>query len=173
MRLSLCFTLLLLSALGTSLGQDTSFSAGPQYLLNYGSPMFAHPISTPSLSLAGSPLEVGANNATGALIAGADDRTVLPPQGVALPQIDLLPILYGAPPINVIEISFGESETSLSQLPASILNSGVWQMTTADSLRERGYGLTVAEAAAHSKARSKHATRIYTNADIDRLRGGS
>jgi hypothetical protein len=173
MRVSLYFTLLLLSALGVASGQDTNFSTGPQYLMTYGSPMFAHPISTPSLSLAGPPLEAGATNATGVLIAGADDHTVLPPLAVALPQIDLFPILYGAHPANVVEISFNESETPVSPLPASILDTGVLQIATAESLRERGYGVTIAEAAANSKARVRRATRVYTNADIDRLHGGS
>ena len=172
MRVSLNLILLLLSALGMASGQDTNFSTGPQYLMTYGSPMFARPISTPSLSLSGPPLEAGASNATGVLIAGADDHSVLPPLAVALPQIDLLPILYGAPPVNVVEISFSESETPLSPLPASILDIGVLQIVTADSLRERGYGIAIAEAA-NSKARIRRATRIYTNADIDRLHGGS
>ena len=34
MRVCSCCVLLLLSALGIALGQDTNFSAGPQYLLN-------------------------------------------------------------------------------------------------------------------------------------------
>jgi hypothetical protein len=46
-------------------------------------------------------------------------------------------------------------------------------MTTAQALRERGYGITVAEAAAFDKARTRHATHTYTNADTDRLRGGN
>jgi hypothetical protein len=173
MRVSLCFTLLLLSALGAASAQDTNFSTGPQYLMNYGSPMFARPISTPSLSLTDPPLEVGASNATGVLIAGADDRTVLPPRAVATPETNLFPILYGAPPVNVVEVSFSESEAPLSPLPGSIMDAGVLQMTTAASLRERGYGVTIAEAAARSRARITHAARIYTNADIDRLHGGS
>jgi hypothetical protein len=173
MRVSLCFTLLLLSAVGIASGQDTNFATGPQYLMNYGSPMFAQPISTPSLSLAGPALDVGASNATGVLIAGANDRNVSPPAAVALPQIDLLPIFYGAAPVNVVEISFAESDASLSRIPDSILDAGVWQVTTADALRERGYGVTLVEAAASGKARMRHAARVYTNADIARLHGGS
>lgn len=80
MRVCSCCVLLLLSALGIALGQDTNFSAGPQYLLNYGSPQFARPISTPSMSFTERPLEVGASNATGVLIAGAENQTVLPPR---------------------------------------------------------------------------------------------
>jgi hypothetical protein len=168
---SFCCTLLVLSALGTAFAQDTNFATGPQYLMNHGSPFFARSISTPSLSLAGPPLEVGATNATEGLVAGADNRT---PSSRRQPDVNLFPVYYGAPPASVIEISFPEySEPSKGGLPASILDTGVWQMTTAQALRERGYGVTLPEAAAYGKAQIRHATRVYTNADIDRLHEAS
>jgi hypothetical protein len=46
-------------------------------------------------------------------------------------------------------------------------------MMTAQALRERGFGLTVAEAAAEAKERIRHANHIYTNADAARLHGGN
>ena len=176
MRVSLCCMLLVLSA-EIAFGQDTNFSTGPQYLLNSdqvknGPSFLARPISTPSMSLEAPPLDVGANNATGVLIAGAGNQNVLPPAPDALPTIDLLHIYYGAPPPSVIEVS-SASESSANQLPASILDTGVWQMTTAKALRDRGYGLTLAEGAAYGKAQTRHANRVYTNADIDRLHSGS
>jgi hypothetical protein len=149
--------LLVLSALGTALGQDTNFPSGPQYLMKSGSPLFARPISTPSISLSGPPLEVGASDATGVLVAGAVDQNVLPPSPAALPKIDLFPIYYGGSPASV------------NPLPASIVDTGVSQVTTAHALRERGYGVTLAEGATYAKAQTRHATRVYTNADIDRL----
>jgi hypothetical protein len=164
--------LLMLSALGIAFGQDTNFPSGPQYLMNYGSPFFARPISTPSISFTEPPLEVGASNATGVLIAGAETQTVSPPNPDASPKIDLFPIFYGVPPANVIEIS-SSSEPSPNPLPASILDTGVWQMTTAEGLRERGYGVTLVEATAYGKAQTRHANRVYTNADIERLHSGS
>jgi hypothetical protein len=175
MRVSLCCTLLLFSAVGLALGQDTNFATGPQYLMNYGSPLFARPISTPSMSLAGPPIEIGARDASGVLIPGAEDKTVLPPLAVALPAIDLFPIFYGDRPVSVIEVSFSEgSGGSLpSQLPASIQDTGVWQITTAKALRERGYGVTLVEAAAYSKAHAHHSSRVYTNDDLQRLHGGN
>jgi hypothetical protein len=172
MRPFLYCVLIVLSAIGMAFAQDTNFATGPQYLLNYGSPLFARPISTPSKSLAGPPPEVGASDATGVLTAGAENQYVAPPSAVALPKIDLFPIFYGGPPASVVEISFAESQASPNPLPASILDNGVWQITTAQALRERGYGVTVAEAAAYDKARTRHATHIYTNADTDRLHGG-
>jgi hypothetical protein len=171
MRFSLGCGLLVLSALAAAFCQDTNFSAGPQYLMNYGSPAFARSISTPSIALTSPPLEVGASNATGVLIAGADNQTVLPPNPDARPTIDLFPIFYGTPAPSVIEISF-PPEASANQLPADFLDTGVWQVTSAQALRERGYGVTIADAAVYSKAHVRHATRVYSNADIDRLRIG-
>jgi hypothetical protein len=168
MRFSFCCTLLVLSALGMAFGQDTNFATGPQYLAQ-GSPLFAHSISTPSLSLTGRALEVGASNATESLIAGADDQTTAPQPHSG---VNLFPIYYGAPRASVIEIS-SPSEPSSNRIPASILDTGVWQITTAEALRERGYGTTLAEVAAQGKARNRHATHVYTNADVDRLHGGS
>ena len=170
MRFCLCSTLLVLWAMGVAAAQDTNFANGPQYLMNYGSAYYARPISTPSLSLSGPALEVGASNATAGLIAGAENQTVSLPQ--SLPQVDLFPIYYGGRPTSVIEISFSESLPP-GGLPESILDTGTWQMTTAQALRERGIGVTVAEAAAYDKARAGHATHVYTNADIDRLHKSS
>jgi hypothetical protein len=199
MRISFHFvlasTLLILSSEGIAFSQDTNFATGPQYLMNYGSPLFAHSISTPSLSLAGPPIEVGASNATGVLNAGASVQNVLPPSPDALPKIDLFPIFYTevfpsdlkpsfslaepfpgllqeTPPIPPLQPSISNlPEPSPNQLPPSILDNGVWQMTTVQALRERGYGLTVAEAAAEAKDRIRHANHIYTNADAARLHG--
>jgi hypothetical protein len=199
MRVFFCCTILI-SALGVAWTQDTNFASGPQYLINqtsgyassyspisgsrqygsinygladYGLTFFLRPISTPSLSFSDPPLEVGASNATGVLIAGAENQVVLPPQAVALPRIDLFPILYGQPPVQKIEINFSETSSASAPIPASIAEDGVVQLTTPQALRQRGYGVTVAEAAAYSKARATHATRVYTNADIDRLHSGS
>ncbi|HWO36880.1 MAG TPA: hypothetical protein VNO32_49510 [Candidatus Acidoferrum sp.] len=171
---SLLSALLLVSSATLVCGQDTNFANGPQYLMT-GSPLFARPIATPSMSLQDAPLEIGADNATGVLISGAENQTVLPPQAVDLPKIDLLPIYYGVVPVSDIEISFAGSsgERSAAELPASILDTGVGQTTTAEALRERGYGVTLGVAASRNKAHTQHATRVYTNADIDRLHGGS
>jgi len=172
MRVRLCVMLFVLSTLGIAIGQDTNFPSGPQYLMNYGSPVFARSISTPSITLTDPPLQVGASNATGILIAGAADQTVLPPAADAQPATDLFPIYYGAHAPSVIEISF-TAESASNDLPASILDTGVSEMTTVQELRERGYGVTVVEGAAYGRAQTRRATRVYTNADIDRLHSGS
>ena len=176
MRVSSCFLFLVLSTLGVAFGQDTNFPTGPQYLMNSdsmrnGSPLFARPISTPTMSLTDPPLVVGASNATGVLIAGAENQTVSPPTPDALPKTDLFPIFYGEPTASTIEISFPFEPSA--NLPEGFLDTGVWQMTTAQALRERGYGVTLVEAAAYGRAHTRHANRVYTNADIDRLHNGS
>src|SRR5271170_8013479 len=101
MRISLCFVLvctLVLLTQGIAFSQDTNFATGPQYLMNYGSPLLARSIATPSTSLAGQPIAVGASNATGVLSAGAGTQNVLPPCPDALPKIDSFPIFYGGAP---------------------------------------------------------------------------
>jgi hypothetical protein len=168
--------ILALGLAGTAFAQETNFASGPQYLMTTGSAMFARPISTPSTSLSGPPLEVGASDATGVLIAGAATHYELPPVAVVLPKIDLFPIFYGDAPVSDIEVRFPkptENAGSGPQLPPRIGDGGVWQATTAQELREGGYGMTEAEAAAENKKSGARSTRVYTNADIERLRGGS
>jgi hypothetical protein len=168
--------LLVIFTFGMAFGQDTNFATGPQYLATSGSSLFARPIATPTLSFTAPPLEAGAGDATGVLTPGAEDQTVLPPQAVSEPAIDLLPIYYGEGPISVIEISQPSASTEPSftaTLPPGILDVGVEQLTTPQALQDRGYGIPLAETAAHMKARSHSATHVYTNADIDRLQGGS
>jgi len=174
MRVSFCCTVLVLAFLGAAFGQDTNFASGPQYLMTHGSPLFARPISTPSMSLSGPPLELGASSATAGLTAGAENQTVTSRSATDLPFVDFFPIYYGVVPVSVIEITFAkESERSFRELPSSILDTGVWEITTAEALRERGYGVTLAEGAEESKARGRHATHVYTNADIERLHKSS
>ncbi|MFZ1007877.1 MAG: hypothetical protein WAN65_13635 [Candidatus Sulfotelmatobacter sp.] len=128
-------------------------------------------ISTPSLSLAGPALEVGASNATGNLNAGAETQTVGVPEAVALPKANLFPIYYGVPAANVIEISFPAASSksiARTEIPQSILDIGVGRIIEAQDLWESGYGVTLPEAVAYGKVHIRRATRIYTNADIER-----
>ena len=168
-----CFYCTLIFISAAAFGQDTNFATGPQYLITTGSPMFARPISTPTLSFASPPVEVGADNATARLTAGAENQTVLLPPADTLPQVDFFYFYYGPPPLTVIEISFAEPSSAHRELPDSILDTGVWELTGVQALRERGYGVTLPEAAAYSRAHIRHATHFYTNADVDRLHGAS
>jgi hypothetical protein len=170
MRVSSLCALLVLSTATFVAGQDTDFASGPQYLMN-GSLLFARPLSTPSLSLAGPALEMGASSATDGLTVGADNQT---PSPQPFTEPNLFPIYYGRPSTSVIEISFAETSFAYpTELPASILDTGVSQVTTLQAIRERGHGETLEGAAAYVKTIAGGAARVYTNADIDRLRGGS
>ena len=170
MRVASRLLLLWLLAAGVAAGQDTNFATGPQYLMNYGSPIFLHPISTPSIAWQSPLLEVGASDARSGLSAGPENRTTdsLPQPA---PPADLSPIYYGEPAVSEVEISFSgnEGEAELEALPASILDVGTWQMTTIEALHERGYGVSLAEAAAYWKTHPQHATHAYGNGDIERL----
>ena len=162
MRLAPLFCLLFALA-GLSAAQDTNFSVGPQYLLT-GSPMWARPIATPTLSLE-APLppipdlpEIGPVIETQPYISNPDLRH----------QADLFPVYYGYPAAGVVELSSAEPPR---ELPASLVDSGVVVMIDAPSVHEPGYGITLGEVAAFWKAHKPHAPRVYTNADVERLHG--
>lgn len=165
MRVALgCSVLLLLVLTGMAVAQDTNFDRGPQYLLTNGSPMFAQPIATPIMSLPAPAREIGASDSTEGLAAGAENGTIMPP-APALP--DLFPIYYGRAWVNEIRMS---SPAQSIELPAGLLDDGVGQVTSSQALVQQGYGLTLAQAAAQAKARARHAGRVYTNEDVNRLR---
>jgi hypothetical protein len=174
MRLAASFSLV--AALGVSLAlalpsaaQDTNFSTGPQYLVN-GSPLFARPITTPSLSLETPLDQPTAQSGSDALVEQAVENKL--EQG---PPLNFSSIYYGPPAAEGTVVSSNNSEAhgEVLQFPSSIAESGVTQMIDAQTLRQRGYGLTLAEAAAQWKARKSSPVRTYTNEDIERLRQGS
>jgi hypothetical protein len=88
-------------------------------------------------------------------------------------QADLTRIYWGEPKIQEVaeEIEITSAESTHS-LPASILDVGVMGMVDPQSLRELGYGTSLAEAAAFWKMHKPAASRVYTNRDIERLHGG-
>ncbi|MGP0017664.1 MAG: hypothetical protein ACLPHP_03770 [Candidatus Sulfotelmatobacter sp.] len=144
--------------------QDTSFSAGPQYLITSSfSPLFARPIATPSISLAAPLPEIQSPPAIGPVV---ENQPFVANSDLSR-QPDLFPIYYGTPMTSVVEITSAEPPRSL---PASIVDSGVTGITDAQSLRERGYGAPLGDTAAFWKAHKARAPRVYTNADVQRLR---
>ncbi len=156
MRTLSVFFFVVLFAVSLSFGQST--------------PVYS-PLSTPTLSLQGPALQSGASNATAGLSAGAENQTALPQ--TAAPT-DLYPIYYG--PAAGGDVGFGSEGAAAPASPVAShqnFNPGVRQFTTSSDLHERGYGMNVAEVAAYAKAHKRSATRVYTNADIDRLRDRS
>jgi hypothetical protein len=163
-----CLFCLLIALAGISAAQDTnqdtSFSTGPQYLVTSGfSSLFNRPITTPSLSLGASLPEVQSLPAVGPVV---ENQPFVANFNLTR-QADLFPIYYGAPVTSVVEITSAEPPRSL---PASIVDSGVTGVTDAQSLRERGYGVPLGDTAAFWKAHKPRAPRVYTNADVQRLR---
>jgi len=143
---------------------DTSFSTGPQYLMTSSfSPTFNRPIATPSVSLGASLPEIQSLPA----IAPVIENEPFVANSDVPRQADLFPIYYGAPMTSVVEITSAEPPRSL---PASIVDSGVTGITDAQSLRERGFGVPLGDTAAFWKAHKPRAPRVYTNADVQRLR---
>jgi hypothetical protein len=167
-----CFLLFLI---GSAFAQDTNFTAGPQYLLT-ASPLLAHSIATPTLSLDAPlpPVEPFSIN-----VPEAPTEVPFTTNPQVEHQADLIPIYYGADnhygvSTAVVEISFPEGEAeSLATLPSSIVESGVTELVDAQSLRVRGHGVTVAEAAAYWKNHKLTAKRTFTNEDVKRLHAAS
>jgi len=168
-----CFLLFLI---GSAVSQDTNFAAGPQYLLT-GSPLLAHSIATPTLSL-DAPLPPVESASVSVPEASTELPSITNPQ--LEHQADLIPIYYGpdnhysVSTASVVEISFPEGATeSSAALPASIVESGVVEVVDAQALRIRGHGVTVAEAAAYWKTHKLTARRSFTNEDVKRLHSAS
>jgi hypothetical protein len=163
------FFLMLLALSGLSFAQnaqDTNFSTGPQYLLT-GSPIFARSIATPSLSL-GAPLPEPPTAITHS--APTEQETFANLPAVEGPA-NLSQIFYGVPSTSVVEISFAAGKTVA--LPQSFLDTGVSEITDAESLRVRGYGVTLGECAKYWKAHRTSAHRHFSNEDIERLHKAS
>jgi len=148
---------------GISFAQSTNFSVGPQYLITSPEPQFLRPIATPSLSL-NAPLRP-LPEAPPIGPAAASQSYASNPE--LQHQADLFPIYYGYAPLVDIEL---DSTTPTQELPASINNTGYLNVADAQSLQGMGLGLTLAQAAAYSRAHKRLATHVYTNEDLQRLR---
>ena len=152
--------LLVVAASLPAAAQDTNFATGPQYLVTAAT-MLLRPISTPSMSL------------DAPLPPVPSLPEVAPPvpqqpyvQNPALEhQADLFPIYYGYPRVSVVEVA---SPEQTPELPASLGNFQYADVSSPESLRELGYGMTLGEAASYWKAHKPHAPRVYTNADLHR-----
>jgi hypothetical protein len=164
------FLCVLLLVVGLSSAQDTNFAVGPQYLMTSGSPLFARPIATPTLSFEAPLPETHASDVVADHVPSADDEALAYVLEIQR-QTALMSIYYGVPRVSVVEISFREPSEPRLPLPASIVDAGVVELTNAQSLRWRAYGVTLPEAAAYQKTHRVHAPRVYTNSDVERLHG--
>src|ERR1700730_4181451 len=91
----------LLVLVGISAAQDSNFPVGSQYLMNYGSPIFARPIATPSLLL-DTPLV--ASETISEDNVPAPDPEIFAAVSEVLSQVNLFTIYYGTPRVSVIEL---------------------------------------------------------------------
>ena len=200
MRLSL--VLFFLSVTGSALAQDSNFAQGPQYLVVNGSPIFAHPIATPTLSFSSAIADPynGTELAPSHIVspATAAPNTFLSevywgkrnPGESMQPRIST-PILtaeqtafytyatangvaaaLSSPPVIPLELPVGSTviEITSAQMPAklppAIFDPGVSGTVDAQSLRDRGYGISLGEFAAQLRAHKHTATRVFTNEDL-------
>ena len=155
---------LLFALVGVSVAQEMSFPVGPQYLLISGDPMFARPIATPTLSLDTPLPPIPSFPEVGPVIG--NQPSIESPEVQQGPN--LFPIYYGDRMTSVVELVSTEPPR---ELPASIVDPGVTGITSAQSLREQGYGAALGDTASFWKAHKPHAPRVYTNADVERLHG--
>jgi hypothetical protein len=151
-----------LALVGISAAQDTNFPVGPQYLMTSGSPLFAQPIATPSRSLEAALPGIPSLPAIGPAVE--NEPYIANPE--LRREADLFPVYYGYQMVSVVEITSAERPR---ELPASIVEVGVIGMTNVQSLRERGYGVPLGDAASFWKTHKRRAARVYTNADVQRL----
>src|SRR5579864_9125584 len=113
MRCASLFCLLVV-LVGVAAAQDSSFSIGPQYLIT-GSPTFARPIATPTVSL-DTPLPAISDLPQIGPVIGNQPYIANP--DVVAQQPNLFPIYYGDPMPSVVEIVDTEPAP---ELPASIV----------------------------------------------------
>lgn len=162
MRLaSLCF--LVLTLLPFAAAQDTNFAQGPQYLSTTMSTSIIRSIATPTMFL------------DAPLAPMTDLPQIGPPvenqayveEPLLAHQADLFPIYYGYPPVSVVELASTEESVPV---PDSLNELGYATNTTAQALRQRGYGAPLGDTATYWKQHKAQAPRVFTNADIQRLR---
>jgi hypothetical protein len=152
---ALVFTAALLTS---AQSRQTDFPVGPQYLVTTPSTLFLQPIATPSAS----PAQM---------------------LGMVSPQTGQAePITINNEPVNLPAIYWGWTSPGLtsvwmafppavfSGLPADFIDLGVGAIVTDEWLREFQRNNNVAEASRYWKTHTNRAARVYTNADIDRLR---
>lgn len=168
MRLDRLLSWLIL-LIGICAAQDTSFPVGPQYLITGGSPYLLQPIATPTLSFTPPVTAPPAESE----VSGSEQVVYTPAR---VPTTDFSQIYLGGSNSgenageHISEIGITSEEASAT--PASIINVGVAQVIDPQSLRENGYGMSLAEAAAFWKTHRARVAHVYTNVDITRLHGG-
>lgn len=103
--------------------------------MNYGSPIFARPIATPSLSLDTSSLDsrvVASETTPRGATATSQDQTI-PAVREFPPQADMFPIYYGAPRVSVMGLNVFENPAKNKMLhsvlffPSVLSRAAAWR----------------------------------------------
>lgn len=157
----LCAVVLELTMLASAQSRSTDFPVGPQYLVTTPSTLFLQPIATPSASPAQMLGMVSPQT-------GQAEPITINGQSANLPAI-----FWGWTSPGQTTVWAGFSPVVSSGLPADFLDLGVGAIVTDEWLREFQRNNSVAEAARYWKTNTNRATRLYTNADIERLRRGA
>jgi hypothetical protein len=142
--------------------QSSNFPVGPQYLITTNSPDLLRPIETPTLFLEAPLPLVPSLPQIGPRVAGVPYVSNPALEG----QPDLFPIFYGYPRPNVVEIV---SPKQPLDLPASITDVGIANVPSASVLDDS----QINRAAANSAVSKSAPSRVYSNADIERLSGAA
>jgi hypothetical protein len=150
--------------------QDTNFSTGPQYLMNYGSPLLLHTIETPSLSLS-TPLAASPNASPE---QGSGEPRTPAFEGLQT-QAAIDRIYWGVPTITA-ETSTKErpsgvviiSSRAATSMASSIFDTGVTSLADVDSVRASTVPL--GDLARSLKADRRPGSHVFTNDDIEHLR---
>jgi hypothetical protein len=114
----------------------------------------------------------GASNATGSNIAGASNSTLSMVSGAGTPDLNVPTYAETPAPSPFGPQRQAGMQQELSPQGPVYLEFGAMRSDSAFD-RFGAEPLTLAEASRLAKARSPHDVRIYTNADIERVRGES
>ena len=77
-----------------------------------------------------------------------------------------------APPVTTLELPASSTVIEItsanmpSNLPPSIFDPGVSGIVDPQSLRDRGYGVSLGDFAAHLRTHKRNATHVFTNEDL-------
>lgn len=154
----LCGVMLEAALLLSAQSRQTDFPTGPQYLVTTPSSLFLQPISTPSMSAAQTFGMVSPQT-------GQAEPITINGQTANFPAI-----FWGWTSPGQTTVWAGFTPAVSSVLPADFLDLGVGAIVTDEWLQEFQRNRNVAEASRYWKTHTNRAARVYTNADIERLR---
>jgi hypothetical protein len=134
---------------------QTNFPVGPQYMVTAPNGAILQPLETPSTSPS-QPMGL-VSPQTGQLLS---------PYIPGVPGAANLGAIYWGEPNPVVEVI--EPPPS-NALPQGYFDTGVAAITTDQTLRSEGYGMSLVQAARYWKQHKLHATHVYTNEDLKHL----